>query len=69
MIANCKKWREFENKLLAKEKVDYAKALKIVEALRREAVFLGVLPLKNPLDGIEVDIRIAKVLNSVPEPH
>ena len=68
MIANSKKLQEFENRLRAKEKVSYAKALKIVEALRREAVFLGVLPLKNPLDGIEVDIRIAKVVNSVPKP-
>ena len=25
---------------------------------------LGVLPLKEPLDGIDVDIRIAKALNS-----
>ena len=30
-----------------------------------EAVTLGVIPLKNPLDGIEVDLRIAKVINSV----
>jgi hypothetical protein len=68
MIANSKKLQEFENRLRAKEKTNYAKSLKIVEALRREAVFLGVLPLKNPLDGIEVDIRIAKVVNSVPKP-
>ncbi len=29
----------------------------------QEAVDLGVLPLKDPLEGIEVDIRIAKILN------
>jgi hypothetical protein len=66
MIANSKKLQEFENKLRAKEKLNYAKSLRIAEALRREAVSLGALPPKNPLDGIEVDIRIAKVVNSVP---
>lgn len=39
-------------------------ALKIFEAMWREAVALGVLPSQNPLEGIEVDIRIAKTLNS-----
>jgi hypothetical protein len=28
-----------------------------------EARFLGILPLRNPLDGIDVDIRLAAVLN------
>ena len=35
----------------------------IVEALYREACLLGALPLKDPLEGIEVDIRVAKVIN------
>jgi hypothetical protein len=26
---------------------------------------LGVLPLKDPLEGIEVDIRMARILNHV----
>ena len=36
-----------------------------MEALYQEAVALGVFPLKDPLDGLEVDIRIAKVVNHV----
>jgi hypothetical protein len=36
-----------------------------VEALYKEAVTLGVIPLKNPLEGIEVDLKIAQVINSV----
>jgi hypothetical protein len=31
----------------------------------KEGVQLGVLPMKDPLDGIEVDIRIASILNHV----
>jgi hypothetical protein len=36
-----------------------------VDALYKEAVTLGIIPLKNPLDGIEVDLKIAKVINRV----
>jgi len=50
---------------LKKEKVDIVRNFHIVEALYKEAVTLGIIPLKNPLDGIEVDLRIAKVVNSV----
>jgi hypothetical protein len=30
----------------------------------KEAVALGAFPPKDPLEGIEVDINIAKILNS-----
>ncbi len=56
---------KFENDFLRKEKVDPARNFHIVEALYKEAVTLGVIPLKNPLDGIQVDLKIAKVVNSV----
>ena len=55
----------FERELTRREKPDLKRNLKIVEALFQEAVELGVLPLKDPLEGLEVDIRIAKVINSV----
>ena len=35
------------------------------EGMWREGMALGVLPLKDPLEGIEVDIRIARMLNHV----
>jgi len=56
---------KFELDLLRVEKVDCGRNFRIVDALYNEAVTLGTLPLKNPLDGIEVDLRIAKVVNSV----
>lgn len=55
----------FEEELIRREKPDLKRNLKIVEALFQEAVDLGVFPLKDPLEGLEVDIRIAKVINSV----
>jgi hypothetical protein len=60
-----KEFRKFERELLKKEKVDIMRNFKILEALYQEAVSLGIIPLKNLLDGVEVDIKIAKVVNSV----
>src|SRR4030042_1368568 len=57
--------QEFEVDFLKKEKVDIVRNFRIAEALYREAVTLGIIPLKDPLDGIEVDLKIARVVNSV----
>ena len=65
MITNRKKFKEFEKNLLKNEKLDIIQNFKIVEALYREAVTLQVIPLKNPLEGLEMDIKIARVVNSV----
>ena len=56
---------KFERKLIINTPVDYKRNLKIAEALLQEALSLGILPLKDPLDAIEVDINLARVLNSV----
>jgi hypothetical protein len=60
-----KEFREFETAFLKKEKVDFKRNLRIVEALHREAVALGVIPLKDPLEGLDVDLRVAEVVNCV----
>jgi hypothetical protein len=59
MIKNPKFLKVFE-----KEKLSFKVAMRIFESLWKEAVSLKVLPPKNPLEGIEVDLRIAKILNS-----
>jgi hypothetical protein len=58
-------FQKFEIEFLKKEKAEMVRNFQIVGALYDEAVTLEVIPLKNPLDGIEVDLRIAKVINSV----
>lgn len=68
MIRNCDKFEEFERELIRSRKADYQENLTIFEALYREAVSLGVLPLKDPLEGLEVDIMMARVINGVREP-
>jgi len=57
-------FQKFEMELIKREKVDIKRNFHIVDALYQEAVTLGIIPLKNPLDGIEVDLKIAKVANS-----
>jgi hypothetical protein len=48
-----KEFRDFETALLRKEKVDVKRNFRIVEALYKEAVALGVIPPKDPLDGLD----------------
>ncbi|NWF97970.1 MAG: hypothetical protein HXY52_03410 [Nitrospirae bacterium] len=42
----------------------YNKSLKILEYMLKEAIDLKAWLSKDPLEGIEVDIKIAKILNS-----
>lgn len=68
VAADERKRREFpkfERDFLKGEKVDMVRNFRIAEALYHEAMNLGVIPLKNPLDGIEVDLRIARAVNRV----
>ena len=56
---------KFELNVLKKKKADYGRNARIVEGLYHEAVALGAFPLRNPLEGIEVDLKVAKAVNSV----
>lgn len=64
MIKNIQTFRDFENNIKSKEGVTpFKKAIKIFTSLWIEAQNLGIFPLKDPLEGIEIDIKIAKILN------
>ena len=65
MVRDCRELREFEDDLLRRTPVDIAQNFRIIDALWEEAIQLGVVPTDNPLEGIETDIRIARVINSV----
>ena len=54
---------EFERNQIATENLSYKKRLDIIESLWQEARDLGALDLSNPLEGIETDIKIARILN------
>ena len=65
MVKNPNKLREFERRLLRNNPIDIQKNFRIMASLYDEAVQLKIFPLDNPLEGIERDIRYAKVINSV----
>jgi len=65
MVKNPEKLRAFEAERIRTEKVDIERNFRIVDALYDEARMLGVLPPKDPLEGIEVKIRIARMVNCV----
>ncbi|MBU2497336.1 MAG: hypothetical protein KKE57_00375 [Proteobacteria bacterium] len=69
MIKNPRLLQRFEENELRKERIDYASALKLFEGMWREGMELGVLPLEEALEGIEVDIQIARILNRVRSAH
>jgi hypothetical protein len=56
---------EFERECLRQERTDYFSSLHLFEEMWKEGVFLGVLPPKDPLEGIEADLRIARIVNHV----
>ena len=65
MIRNRHKLNKFYEKLIKEENISYKKALSIYEALHKEAVSLGVISSENILEGLEVDLRIAKTVNGL----
>jgi hypothetical protein len=65
MVKNILKLQAFEAERIRSEKVDVEQNLRILDALYEEALMLGALPLKDPLEGIEVKIRVAKAVNNV----
>jgi hypothetical protein len=65
MVINTEKLREFERSEIAREDISYADALAIFDGLRQEAISLGAFSCENILDGLDVDIRIAKAVNGL----
>ncbi len=65
MVKNSELIEKFEKSLIKTEKIDITRNFQIMDEMYNEAVELGIFPLKNPLDGIDNDIRIAKVVNHV----
>jgi hypothetical protein len=67
MIRDTKLLKEFEKELIHKEKPDFYKNLRIVDELHKEAINLCVFKkdLHEELKGIEIKLKIARVVNNV----
>jgi len=66
MIINRAEVTKFEKELARAEKADLQKNIAIFNALYAEAVALGVFPAKDPLEELDVVLKIARVVNHVP---
>jgi hypothetical protein len=65
MIKDKEILKKFEDDFMREEgKLPFVRAMKLFTSMWNEGVKLGVLPSSEPLEGIEVDIRVAKILNS-----
>jgi hypothetical protein len=63
MYRDTEKLRQFETDQIRRRTASYRENARLVEGLYREARALGALPLGDPLEGIEVDVRLARALN------
>jgi len=65
MIRDEKRWRQFERELARRQDLTIEQKYKILNALLQEAINLGVFPPKDPLEGIETKIKVAKIINGL----
>ena len=65
MIKKRTKLEDFDEELRKAEGRPYKEVLALYGTLFAEAVSLGIFNENNVLDGIEVDIRIAKAINGL----
>jgi hypothetical protein len=66
MIKDKKVLEDFNNRYIKNCRFTYEEKLKIYDSLLSVAFSLKVLPSKDPLEGIETDIEVARILNSLP---
>lgn len=65
MVKNAALLERFEAEFIRSHPADFRRNLAIVEALAQEAEALGVFRRKDPLDGIETIVRVARAVNRV----
>lgn len=64
MLRDARAFQRFEDSVIRGSKMSHPQALRLLEAMWLEGVALGILPPKDPLEGIEVDMRISRIVNS-----
>ena len=65
MIKNPEILENFERDFIAgRGRLSHEQARKLFSAMWKEAMMFGAFPPSDPLEGIEVDIRVARILNS-----
>jgi hypothetical protein len=67
MIRDVAEWTAWEEAGPLRERLDFSRNLQLVEAMYEWARALGAFPPVDPLEGIETDIQMARILNNVPD--
>lgn len=67
MVKNTSKLRAFEDDYMRRDKPNFWQNLQLIDQLYEEAKALSVFPPQDPLTGLDIDIKIARVINSVPK--
>jgi hypothetical protein len=63
MIKDVQAWKAWEDKIIRSEPPDFRRNLGPLLAMYNEARMLGRLTRVDPLEGIEVKLRLAQVIN------
>ncbi|OGW83790.1 MAG: hypothetical protein A3C47_04800 [Omnitrophica bacterium RIFCSPHIGHO2_02_FULL_51_18] len=58
-----KAWQKWEKSFLRNEPPDYVRNSRLMESMYQEARSMGVFSKLDPLEGLDVKIRTAKILN------
>ncbi len=63
MIRDKALWEQWETEQLRRAPADFLHNLRLVEGMYKEAHALGVLRPREPAEGLEIKIALARVLN------
>lgn len=68
MVKNVKTFQRFQDAFISNADLSIQEKYKILESMYEQARALGHFKGQNALDGLEVDIRIARAVNHVSRP-
>ena len=69
MIKDAKTLKKFEDHFIASDDLSHEQSRRLFSAMWEEGVKRGAIPSADPLEGIDVDIRVARILNSCSTKH
>ncbi len=69
MIKNIKEFKKFEDEYIKNEELTLDEKFKIYDEMWLWAKELGIFPLKDSLNGIEKDIKLAKLFKKLQEKY
>ncbi|MCD6579475.1 hypothetical protein J7L48_08355 [bacterium] len=65
MIKDTEEWTKFEKDFIKNEKLTLNEKYAILESMFEEAIYLKIIPLKDPLEDLDHLIKFVKEINSV----